>query len=112
MVNNYFRIGTEVVTFDDTTLASTSAAYEALTNTTPGAVVVYKMPSHSGPWQSAGLVGHRARADILQDIKLSKVTHAAAGDDRILLAGAAELLMFSRNELAARDSASGHASMN
>lgn len=111
MVTNYFKTGNQITLFDDTTLSGTAAAYAAAL-VPPGKLSAWRQPQHNGPWETIGLVGYRKRADILQDIKMAKVTHSSAGEDKILLAGAAELLMFARNELAARDATAGYEASN
>ncbi len=110
MSNNYFKIierneagdGTTAhfVVFDDTTLANTNAAFVEACQYN-GHISVWRMPEFPGSWDSVGLIGYRMRSDILLDIRLSTQTHAEGTP------GSAEALMGYRNELMARDSATG-----
>ncbi len=114
MSNNYYKITERLpagitspasvnesyVVFDDSTLASTNAAFvEACSYS--GVISVWRMPEFPGSWDSVGLIGHRARPDILLDIRLTEQTRVEG------IPGSAEALMGFRNELAMRDTATG-----
>ncbi len=99
-MNNYFKAGSTIITFDDSTLASTNAAFMEVCKHN-GVLSVWRMPSFPGSWDNVGLIGYRHRSEILLDIQLTAKTYEK-GDRSV-----AESLMAFRNELAARDAACG-----
>lgn len=103
-MKNYFKVNGEFIVFDDTTLQGCQEAFKAACKLPVGRMSMYRQPKFAGAWDSVGLVGYRARSEILQDIRLAELTHE---ESRTNKAAHAAAVMEARNELAARDSAAG-----
>lgn len=69
MQRNYFKANGHFFFFVDTVVESIEAAYAAAS--TLGTVSLYRAVAFAGPWDSADIIGHRPRKEILQDLSLN-----------------------------------------
>lgn len=66
---NYFKAGGHYFFFVDTIPESIEQAF-SLASLVDDDVSVYRAVSHTGPWDSASIIGHRPRKEILQNLSL------------------------------------------
>lgn len=66
--NNYFKAKNHVFFFVDSIPESIETAYTMASLVGP--VSVYRPVVHEGPWDRCGIIGHRNRQAIVQDLSL------------------------------------------
>lgn len=71
-MRNYMTVrGSQHIFFDDVKVTDTQEAFDKAMNlagSDVGVISLYSLPANPGPWDRAGLMGHRRRGDILTDI--------------------------------------------